>query len=154
MGGSCLKVRRATAQDLEALLSVERDSFADPFPFSFFVELLRAHPRTFLVACHGGQVAGYIAAIPEESEGHILSIAVASSMRRERIGTVLVNEVAKELLGMGISSVYIEVRKSNQSGRAFYRHLVFMKNYVVRGYYHDGEDAIVMIRRPSKSDSC
>ena len=41
----------------------------------------------------------------------------------------------------------LEVRKSNESAQAFYRHLSFESSYIRPRYYPDGESAVVMTRR-------
>ncbi len=95
---------------------------------------------------------GYVVTTTEQDEGHVLSIAVTPSMRRQRIGTALVRALMRELLGMKIFLVYLEVRENNQSGRSFYKRLSFVEKNVIRGYYRDGENAIIMTRKLSKSD--
>ncbi len=146
-------IRRATHRDLDALLRIESDSFTDPFPFSFFEEILRSRHYTSLAASHNGGITAYVVAATEQNEGHILSIAVTPSMRRKRIGTALLTALMRQLLAMNISPVYLEVRENNQSGRAFYKRLGFVEKNVIRGYYRDGENAIIMTRKLSKSAS-
>ena len=146
----CYTVRCATYQDLDSLLRIESSSFVDPFSFSFFEEILRSHNCLLLVVDHQGEIMGYVMAAAEQGECHILSIAVKPSMRRRRIGEALLKALVRQLLEMNIFLVYLEVRENNQNAHSFYRHLGFAERNVIRGYYRDGENAIVMVLRFAK----
>lgn len=148
----CYTVRCATYRDLDSLLRIESSSFVDPFSFSFFEEILGSHGCMLLVVDHQEEIMGYVMAAAEQGECHILSIAVKSSMRRQGIGEALLTALVKQLLEMNIFLVYLEVRENNQNARSFYKHLGFAERNVISGYYRDGENAIVMVRRFAKSN--
>ena len=46
---------------------------------------------------------------------------------------------------MGSAAITLEVRISNAAARQFYRSYGFAEAYRRRGYYQDGEDALVLI---------
>jgi ribosomal-protein-alanine N-acetyltransferase len=43
--------------------------------------------------------------------------------------------------------MYLEVRVSNAGARAFYAAIGFIYSSRIRGYYNDGEDALMLIAR-------
>ncbi|MFP3307683.1 MAG: N-acetyltransferase [Acidilobus sp.] len=80
--------------------------------------------------------------------GHVISIAVLQEYRRRGIGSALMSEALKLFeKKYDVDSVYLEVRVSNQPAINMYEKFGFVKARIIRGYYRDGEDAYVMVKR-------
>jgi len=80
--------------------------------------------------------------------GHVISIAVLQEYRRRGIGSALMSEALKIFEEKyDVDSVYLEVRVSNQPAINMYEKFGFVKARRIRGYYRDGEDAYVMVKR-------
>ena len=80
--------------------------------------------------------------------GHVISIAVLQEYRRRGIGSALMSEALKIFEEKyDVDSVYLEVRVSNQPAINMYERFGFVKARIIRGYYRDGEDAYVMVKR-------
>jgi len=120
--------------------------FSDPWPASAFGPLLGPFAWVAADAGGGGGLAGYVLAHHALDEGEILNLAVPSAYRRAGVGRALVEKVLAELAQVGVVRVYLEVRESNQSGRAFYGALGFTPVGKRRGYYaRPREDALVLV---------
>jgi ribosomal-protein-alanine N-acetyltransferase len=89
------------------------------------------------------KIDGYIVFSPG---GHIISMAVRPERRRCGIGTRLVQEAITHCAG---KTLRLEVRLSNLGAQKFYEKLGFEKRALLRGYYHDHEDGLLM-ERPVK----
>ena len=76
-----------------------------------------------------------------------MSIAVRAEHRRIGIGSDLIRQGIEAMKGYGASEVFLEVRKSNTPAIKVYEHLGFEIKRVLRGYYRDGEDAYLMVRK-------
>ena len=50
------------------------------------------------------------------------------------------------LVRTGAKSLYLEVRVSNAVARKFYAERGFVPTYLRKGYYENGEDAVIMER--------
>ena len=109
---------------------------------------LYSHYRdTFLVAEMGSAIVGYVVAIPDELEIHIISIAVADGYRGQGVGSALMRGIMA-IFDTGIPfSIRLEVRESNKGAQRFYMRLGFSVAYTIQYYYEDGEAAKVMIWR-------
>lgn len=146
--GDDLSVRPAERVDLLAVVSIENASFDQPWPYDAFEGFLGT--PGFLVAERDGQVAGYVVADVGRSLGHrfghVKDIAVHPDCRGEGVGSVLLAHALGVLAGRGADSVKLEVRRSNERAQRLYREFDFEPLRVVAGYYHDDEDAIVMVR--------
>ena len=84
---------------------------------------------------------------------HLVSIAVLKEYRRRGIGSALLEATIREALADGgIVSIYLEVRVSNSPAIRLYRKFGFREMRRIRGYYRDGEDAYVMVRKLREPD--
>ncbi len=80
--------------------------------------------------------------------GHVVSIAVLEGYRRMGIGSALLREAIGLMLNhYDVNSIYLEVRVSNNPAIRLYEKFGFVKARIIRGYYRDGEDAYVMVKR-------
>jgi ribosomal-protein-alanine N-acetyltransferase len=133
-------IRKVQPSDFEELLKIEAEAFPkSQYDLGQFWSLHQTYPNTFLVDV-SDLIDGYIVF---NLEGHLISMAVRSKERRKGIGTRLVQEAAAYC---GDQPLLLEVRVSNVGAQEFYLALGF--NFIGRakGYYHDGEDALLMER--------
>ncbi len=137
-------VRPIEADDIAQVISIEYNSFQHPYPVDIITFLYERYKDTFLVTEQGGTILGYIAGIPSWREGHIVSLAVQSTWRRKGLATQLVEALCTIYKEMGKKRVKLEVRVSNKPAIALYEHLGFEKQKVVKNYYENGEDALLM----------
>lgn len=139
-------VREFNVGDLGRVYEIESRSFTDPYHPIFLLNLYETYPRTFLVALENEMVVGYVISRAIDSSGHIIAIAVDPKKRRREIGKTLMAETIKRLKRFGVNHIWLEVRISNKDAIEFYRKLGFVKGGIVRGYYSDSEDAIILRR--------
>lgn len=143
MDAAC-RIRAASSADLGAVAAIEAAAFPDPWSPAAF----RAHlDDLFLVAEADGAVIGYLIAWAAKPEAEVLNLAVTSTARRRGAGRALLQEALTRLAATGVSSVYLEVRRSNAAARALYAAAGFREAAVRRGYYQaPREDALVLRR--------
>lgn len=140
-----MKIRAVRLEDLPQIEEIELASFPDPYPLLLFETLAAHSPEAFLVAVERERVLGYVSAMKEKPRTiHIASIAVHPSHRRKSIARRLVTVLIKTLRSMNAASVKLEVRSSNIAARSLYETLGFRHSKALKGYYEDGEDAVVM----------
>jgi ribosomal-protein-alanine N-acetyltransferase len=90
-----------------------------------------------------GQLAGFIAVDvrPRRAVAWIATICVAPEFRRRGVASALINACESRLQ---IQRLRLSVRLSNHGARRLYLGLGFTEVERWPGYYHDGEDALVM----------
>ena len=133
-------IRKVRPADFDELLRIEAEAFPkSQYDLGQFWRLQQTYPNTFLVDV-SGFINGYIVFNPN---GQVISMAVKSELRRKGIGTSLLQEAIAHCAG---KPLLLEVRVSNVGAQEFYLALGF--NFIGRakGYYHDGEDALLMER--------
>lgn len=151
-------IRPARESDLEAILRIERDSFADPWSRESFESSLALDRMLFLVAEEGGAesrrgvggdetILGFVVVLLLMDEAEIADLAIAPVARRRGLGGLLLDRVAAEAARAGVRSLYLEVRESNSAARALYQSRSFLPVGRRRGYYqHPPEDALLLKR--------
>lgn len=82
---------------------------------------LTVQPELFLVAVEGDEVVGTVMAGCDGHRGWLHSVAVVPSFRRRGIGTMLVKEAERRLLGLGCVKVNLQILTRNAEVTAFYR---------------------------------
>lgn len=134
-------IRRCEEKDLLEVVEIEKLSFPHPYPLFVFKRYLRTH---FFISEENGKIIGYVIGIKMGVKGIITSIAVHPSFRRKGYGRALIKHAEKE---MDTSSLEIQVRRSNTVAQKFYLALGFEKKEMIPSYYHNGEDAFIMVRK-------
>jgi ribosomal-protein-alanine N-acetyltransferase len=147
-------IRAVGEEDLEAIVAIERASFADPWSPRAFAGLLGEPHVHFRAACDAdGAVVGYVAAWFVAGEGEVANIAVAPSARGRGIGAALLDAVIAAGRDAGAESLYLDVRESNAAARSLYASRGFAVVGRRRGYYRlPEEDALVLRCRLARRD--
>ncbi len=139
-------LRRATNQDVPAMVEIERQNFGTP-PWSanaFELELSRFRDRLYLVMTYDSQVVGYIGASFNwyHRESHITNIAVLPSYHSQGVGEHLIRALFQASTRVGMTAMSLEVRVSNTRAQQLYQRLGFHQSKLKRRYYiDDHEDA-------------
>jgi [ribosomal protein S18]-alanine N-acetyltransferase len=140
-----VRVRRAVAADLDALVALERSAFSgDRMSVRQFRHHLGNPSAEVLVAVPGGGVAG--AAIVFFHRRHriarLYSIAVAKRARGAGIGARLLAAAERAAHRRRSTELRLEVRADNSAARALYEQHGYARIGTRHAYYEDGEDAV------------
>jgi ribosomal-protein-alanine N-acetyltransferase len=141
-----LTIERAVSADLPAVHALEVRCFPSPWRREFFQSEIVNEGRYNLVARRDGAVAGYLFAMWFADEMHINKIAVDADLRRHGIALAMMQRCLAFAAAHAVTSIWLEVRSSNDEAQQFYAFLGFEPEYIRNGYYPDGEAAVVMMR--------
>ena len=150
-------IRPFHPDDIKHVVSINQRCLPENYPDQFFMGLFYHAPNAFFVAEHEGEIVGYIMCRIERGisgfgripvkKGHIVSVAVLHALRNRGAGTALILAGMKGMVDYGASEFYLEVRKTNEEAIGVYEKLGYSIRRVLRGYYRDGEDAYLMIKK-------
>ena len=87
-------------------------------------------------------IVGYVSASIVLDEAELLKIVVAKECRGMGIGKRLIQQLFEVLKVKNVTTVFLEVRKSNVVAKQMYLQLGFQKIFERKEYY-DGDDAEV-----------
>jgi ribosomal-protein-alanine N-acetyltransferase len=142
----------ATPQDLDDILTIDREAFKRPWHRkSFSEELIRKDAYSYVVwaPLEDGrtQIIAYVFMRVILNEMQILRIAVAADYQTKGVATWLLQQCFKLARHKQIDAVYIEVRPTNKTAIALYRKSGFQPLGRRPHYYPEtGEDALVMVK--------
>ena len=92
-------------------------------------------------------ISGFAVARALEHEWEIENIVVAAAERRRGLASQLLDELLTAARKSGATSVFLEVRESNDQARALYEKLLFVESgRRVRYYREPIEDAVIYRR--------
>lgn len=141
------RIRRARPADLPRLAELERGAFTAAWREADLAEGLASPAGVTLVAESGvGRLLGFALFLRGLDDAELLRVAVEPPARRLGIGKALVEEGLRRLGAAGVTRCLLEVRPSNAAARGLYEALGFHVAGRRRGYYTDGEDALVYER--------
>ncbi len=136
-----------TPEDLEEVLSIEREAYKSPWSLAHFTRELD-NPISFTYTLRTAlenrdRLAGYVVFWVVYGEAHILNVTIRSGLRRLGLGTWLMHEVLSMMEKNMVADVFLEVRRSNGAAIALYKKLGFKETFERKNYYGD-EDAMVL----------
>lgn len=137
-------IRPMTEKDLEAVLALEACGHVSPWSEAMFREELANPVARIDLLWRGSDLAGFLCAWRVSDELSILSVVTAPLMRRTGVARRLLMQALERNGRSGMVRALLEVRSSNCGAIALYASLGFRQVSRRRGYYQDGEDALVM----------
>ena len=140
-----MQIRTFRTEDLDQVVAIEKVAFPNPYSRLLFRWFEVTTGDGFIVASRE-QALGYLISEIRGGQGHIISMAVDPECRRTGIGEALLREAIARMAPR-VHEVYLEVRVGNEAAiRLYEKHSFKMTGAVLKGYYPDGESAIVMSR--------
>ncbi|MFB0524273.1 MAG: N-acetyltransferase family protein [Phycisphaerae bacterium] len=148
-----LRIRLANERDTCELVSLENECFdtyyrQHRFSKTHFTYYIQNDQVIFLVAILNSSIIGYVAGSIRVSRfqpsAHLDSIAVSPLHQRRGIGSQLMQRYIEEAKQQDCTSVILEVAVVNKNGVLFFAHEGFEKVRMLRGYYGEGLDGILM----------
>ena len=138
-------IRIATSNDFVDILSIEKKVFKHPWSKEQLDWELNSQPvaENYVMIAKGIMI-GYLFSHIIDDDVQILNIAIDIPFQHEGYGEQLLSYFLDQF---NIdSSIHLEVRKSNFPAINLYLKFGFHEIGTRKGYYADGEDAIIMQR--------
>jgi len=114
-------------EHFEGVRALWEEAFPNPKPWNapeYMVSAkLAAQPELFIVAVDGDRVIGSAMAGYDGNRGWLYLIAVLEGHRRRGIGSALVHDAERRLLGLGCAKINLQVQSSNADVSDFYKRL-------------------------------
>jgi ribosomal-protein-alanine N-acetyltransferase len=149
-------IRWMTMRDRSSVLSIENDSFSNPWSQDDFIRCLQNRNCIGMVAEHDGRVVGYMIYELHKNRLHILNFAVSQGLRRSGVGRQMLEKLVGKLHPERRSKIMLEVRETNLAAQLFFRRFGFRAISVLRDFYDDSaEDAYLMqLRCEAIAEAC
>ncbi len=131
---------------LQGIRTIETACFEDPWSESVLADCLLQPHYVWETAERDGRLVAYGCGSVSLDEGEILRVAVLPAYRRLGLGEQVVAGLLRQMAARKVTRVLLEVRASNVPAQALYCKMGFAALAVRKGYYPDGEDAVIMER--------
>ncbi|MFA7439071.1 tRNA (adenosine(37)-N6)-threonylcarbamoyltransferase complex dimerization subunit type 1 TsaB [Castellaniella sp.] len=146
VGESAVQLHDMAVSDVDEAVAIERQIQAAPWSRRNFIDSLLAG-HTGWVLRRMGAMLGFVLLMEAPDMAHVLVIGVRPDVRRQGLGSRLLQACVAHARQAGLPALTLEVRRSNQSAILFYEHHGFQRRGVRRGYYpapEGREDAWIM----------
>ncbi|WP_256077468.1 ribosomal protein S18-alanine N-acetyltransferase [Massilia sp. YIM B04103] len=134
--------------DLDEVVAVEQVVYPYPWSRTNFADSLNQGYQAWVLRDASRELLGYFLIMGVVDEAHLLNVAVAARWQGKGLGRFLLNQSAACARGLGMESMLLEVRPSNERALDIYRRYGFIEIGRRKGYYpaanQQREDAIVM----------
>ena len=147
-----IEIRKLQLSDIPAIFKIEKTCFPDPWSLESFRAVI-PHKSYLCLGAYCDSLIGYMIAARVLDEIHIFNIAIEPEFQRSGVGGRLLKKTLETFSGL-ISVVYLEVRISNRAAIAFYEKWGFRGTGMRKGYYRDGESALLMTLYIGQNGSC
>lgn len=145
-----IRIEPMRENDLGQVMSIELESFPDPWaPIAYAMEI-RHNPRGFYSVARNaeGSIIGYIGWwVTEQKVATIMHIAVAKQHRGGGVGRSLLEFACNHAIECSCETMQLQVRSKNTSARSFYRNYGFAEIGTNRDYYTSPEDDAVFMQK-------
>ena len=139
-------VSTLTAADLDRVMQIEMAAYPFPWTRGIFEDCLRVG-----YGCRGlrigGSLVGYSVQTQAAGESHLLNLCIEPGWQRRGFGSILLEQSIVLAKAEGCTSMFLEVRPSNEAGIALYLRRGFRIVGERPDYYradHGRENAIIM----------
>lgn len=147
-----MRIRRLQQKDLDQTARIESENFSVPWTKEDFAGWVDREDGLFLAAEENGMVIGYCGVILAPPEGDITNVSVISACRGRGAGAALVKEMLKQTEELGVQTLFLEVRKSNEPAIRLYQKQGFREVGLRKKYYEKPvEDALIMKREAEEN---
>ena len=141
-------IRIMNENDAVEVAKISILSFSSPWSTESYIQEIKNPVALYLVAVINNNIVGFIGTWNVLDESHITNVAVHPDFRKQKIGSLLLENLINTCEKQhNTSSFDLEVRANNIPAQKLYSKFGFKNNGIRKGYYTDNkEDAILMCR--------
>lgn len=145
------KLRPMEIDDIQNVIDGEEKVFGNSLGFDMLYTELKANPYAFYFVLEvDKKFGGYIGTWIEQDHSEIINFFVLEEYQGNGFGKMMLEFVIELISSVGVPSISLEVRPSNEKAVKLYEKYGFIFSHRRERYYRDGEDALVLIKEVAK----
>jgi ribosomal-protein-alanine N-acetyltransferase len=139
-------IRQYETRDFAAIFKLDQSCFPPGIAYSkMMLRYYLAQPGAeCLIAEEGAKIAGFLISEENPPLGHIVTLDVSDSHRRQGVGTMLLAENEAHMAFRGVRTILLETATTNDTGIAFWERHGYRREAVLKNYYPGRLDAFEM----------
>lgn len=141
-------IREMKVLDLDIVETMEKTLYKIPWNKKQFLYEVNENEFSFpFVVEEKNEIIGYYIFWKLFEEANLVKISVAKEYQGRGISHILLEDCLKRVKALDCEKVFLEVRTSNKKAIELYKKHGFIKTSIRKGYYDDGEDALILEKR-------
>ena len=144
------EISLARSSDAPSIAVLSRDAIERGLNWSWtsqrVLRSMRDAATNTIVAREREMLTGFAIMKYREEDAHLLLMAVHPSRWRQGVASALLDWLDVTARVAGIASIQVEARETNFAARQFYGKHGFRQVELLRGYYENRDDAVVLKR--------
>ena len=141
-----IEIRKMDLSDIQYVYKEEMKIFGKSLgEKTLYNEIIYNDMSRYFIALVDGHRAGYVGSWLTVPNAEILNLFVSEKYRGLGIGRELMDRVIEVCNEHEINQLSLEVRPSNTHAIELYEKLGFKQGAVRKGYYENGEDALLLV---------
>lgn len=129
------------------LAALHETSFETPWSENDLRELLASPGVQGVVMSEASEPAGFALIRAIAGEAELLTVCVRPHLRRTGLGAALLQSAETAAAARQAERMFLEVSAANTGAIALYERAGYRRSGLRRGYYRDGNDAMLMDKR-------
>ena len=127
-------------QHIDSIHKIEKSTLSDRYSLNILKDIAKNQLYRYSTVVSDGIVVGYVIATCVAGESEILRIAIDKVFRGKGYGYDLIKYFINSV---DADVIHLEVRIGNSAAVSLYEKAGFKRVGVRKGYYDDGEDALL-----------
>ena len=141
-----MKLACLLEKDAQKIVDLYKDNFSDGWNLEMILSAYKNQRFICIGAFNEDELIGVITCDFNEFDADIEGVVVKKEFRNKGVGALLISELEKTLINQNKEKIFLEVRKGNVIAKKLYEKVGFKVISERKGYYSDGEDAVVMAK--------
>ena len=141
-----MEINEMKVSDLDSIADNLQTDYDDFWNYNVFKSELENKNSKYIVAKKNNKIVGFAGILITIDIAHITNIVVKKDLRKEGIGTILLQELIKISKKMKMNELTLEVNELNSAAIKLYKKFGFEQVGLRKNYYRTGDNAIIMTK--------
>ena len=142
-----IKISKMNIDDLNKILPVLLTEFDDFWNYNIFKSELENENSKYVVAKNNDEIVGFAGIWISIDEAHVTNIVTKKDLRKNGIGSTLLEELINLSKTLNLVSITLEVNENNLDAIKLYEKFGFEKLGILKKYYNNTDNALIMTKK-------
>lgn len=142
-----IKISKMNIDDLNKISPVLLTEFDDFWNYNIFKSELENENSKYVVAKNNDEIVGFAGIWISIDEAHVTNIVTKKDLRKNGIGSTLLEELINLSKNLNLVSITLEVNENNLDAIKLYEKFGFEKLGIRKKYYNNTDNALIMTKK-------
>lgn len=142
-----IKISKMNIDDLNKISPVLLTEFDDFWNYNIFKSELENENSKYVVAKNNDEIVGFAGIWISIDEVHVTNIVTKKDLRKNGIGSTLLEELINLSKNLNLVSITLEVNENNLDAIKLYEKFGFEKLGIRKKYYNNTDNALIMTKK-------